>query len=108
MDADDSGRAFPKDAIKRLKEAELYELHKRPKVIYLSGDPSGMGRSGYGLCGSFFDRGRYVVRHPASISLSFFEHLSSLLHTHTHTHTESIQSKECTLKCLGIFSSFGF
>ena len=61
IDADDRIKASDPASVKALDEFDLYRLQKRPPVIFLTADPSGHGNSGYALCGSFFDHGRYVV-----------------------------------------------
>lgn len=73
-DADNVDRAFTSESVDNLMQRPVTRVEQRPKLIFMSGDPSGVGKSAYGLAAAFFDRGQMVVRIIYYFSLSVSTH----------------------------------
>ena len=61
MESDNMLRAFSSQDVLDLKNRDLVEVNIKPKVIYLSADPSGGGNSGYAFSAAIRQNDRFVV-----------------------------------------------
>lgn len=61
QESDNVDRAFTSESIEQLMNKPVFKVEQRPKIIFMSGDPSGAGKSAYGIAGAFFDKGDMIV-----------------------------------------------